>query len=353
MNREKDRNVGIGWGKEVKKIEPATREYFSLIDSIGVLLELGRKQAYRAIDSILVKTYWEIGKQVIEYEQEGREKAEYGSALLDNLSKDLKLRYGKGFSRSNLYLMRKLYLKYPIIQTASGKLSWSHYSELLSIDDDMARQFYEKQSIKENWSVRELKRQINSSLFQRIALSKDKKGVLKISRQGIVLDEANDIVKDPYVLEFLNIPEHYRYSEKELEEKIIDNLQMFLLELGRGFSFVKRQFRITLDNNNYYVDLVFYHRILRCFVLIDLKIGKVNHTDIGQMNMYLNYFKEEENVPEDSPPVGIILSAEKNVFLVKYALGGISNHLFVSKYQLYLPDKKMLENKLREVLDNK
>ncbi len=339
--------------EEVKKIEPVKRKYSSLIDSIGLLLEHGRKQAYRAIDSILVKTYWEIGKQVVEYEQEGREKAEYGSALLVNLSKDLKLRYGKGFSRSNLYLMRQFYLKYPIIQTASGKLSWSHYSELLSIDDDMARQFYEKQSIKENWSVRELKRQINSSLFQRIALSKDKKGVLKISRQGIVLDEANDIVKDPYVLEFLNIPEHYRYSEKELEEKIIDNLQMFLLELGRGFSFVKRQFRITLDNNNYYVDLVFYHRILRCFVLIDLKIGKVNHTDIGQMNMYLNYFKEEENVPEDSPPVGIILSAEKNVFLVKYALGGISNHLFVSKYQLYLPDKKMLENKLREILDNK
>ena len=275
--------------EEVKKIEPVKRKYSSLIDSIGLLLEHGRKQAYRAIDSILVKTYWEIGKQVVEYEQEGREKAEYGSALLVNLSKDLKLRYGKGFSRSNLYLMRQFYLKYPIIQTASGKLSWSHYSELLSIDDDMARQFYEKQSIKENWSVRELKRQINSSLFQRIALSKDKKGVLKISRQGIVLDEANDIVKDPYVLEFLNIPEHYRYSEKELEEKIIDNLQMFLLELGRGFSFVKRQFRITLDNNNYYVDLVFYHRILRCFVLIDLKIGKVNHTDIGQMNMYLNY----------------------------------------------------------------
>jgi len=337
----------------VKKIEPIKKEYSSLIDSIGVLLEQGRKQAYRAIDSILVKTYWEIGKQVIEYEQEGREKAEYGSALLDTLSKDLKLRYGKGFSRSNLYLMRQFYLKYPIIQTASGKLSWSHYSELLSIDDDNARQFYEKQSIKENWSVRELKRQINSSLFQRIALSKDKKGVLEISRQGIILDEAKDMVKDPYVLEFLNIPENYRYSEKELEEKIIDNLQMFLLELGRGFTFVKRQFRITLDNNNYYVDMVFYHRILRCFVLIDLKIGKVNHTDIGQMNMYLNYFKEEENVPEDRPPVGIILSAERNAFLVKYALGGISNHLFVSKYQLYLPDKKMLENKLREVLDNK
>ncbi|MBA3046489.1 MAG: DUF1016 domain-containing protein, partial [Euryarchaeota archaeon] len=204
----------------MKKIESAKKEYSSLIDSIGMLLEQGRKQAYRAIDSILVKTYWEIGKQVVEYEQGGREKAEYGSALLDTLSKDLKRRYGKGFSRSNLYLMRQFYLKYPIIQTASGKLSWSHYSELLSIDDDMARQFYEKQSIKEKWSVRELKRQINTSLFQRIALSKDKKGVLEISMQGIVLDEAKDMVKDPYVLEFLNIPEHYRYSEKELEERI-------------------------------------------------------------------------------------------------------------------------------------
>ncbi len=321
------------------------------MDSIGLLLEEGRGEAFRAVNSILVRTYWRIGRQMVEFEQGGKEKSEYGSALLGKLSGDLVSRYGKGFSRSNLYLMRELYIKYPKIQTLSGKLSWSHYSELLSIEDDMARRFYEIQSDRERWSVRELRRQIESSLFQRIALSKDKSGVLEISKKGVIFEDAGDLVKDPYVLEFLDIPEQYRYSEKELESRIIDNLQTFLLELGSGFSFVKRQFRITLDNNNYFVDLVFYHRILRCFVLMDLKIGRVSHADIGQMNMYLNYFAEEENGSEDNPPVGIILAAEKNAILVKYALGGISNRLFVSKYQLHLPDKKLLEEKLREVMD--
>ena len=333
-----------------KKQEP---EYSSLITNIGSLLEQGRKQAYQSINLILVKTYWEIGKQIVIYEQKGKEKAEYGSSLLNNLSKDLKLRYGKGFSKSNVYLMRMFYLNYPIFQTLSGKLSQSHYAELLSINDDTARQFYENQSLKDNWSVRELKRQINSALFHRVALSNDKNGIIELSKKGLVISTAKDIIKDPYILEFLNIPEKDKYSEKELEQKIIDNLQMFLLELGNGFTFVKRQFRITLDNTHYYVDLVFYHRILRCFVLIDLKIGKVNHNDIGQMNMYLNYFKSEEMSQEDNEPIGIILSAEKNHFLVKYALGGISNKLFVSKYQLYLPDKKELENRLREVLESK
>ena len=334
----------------MKKLTAKT-QYISLINEIGLVLEQGRKQVYQSVNIILIKTYAEIGKRIVEYEQKGKEKADYGSALLDTLSKDLKQRYGKGFSKSNVYLMRLFYLKYPKFQTVSGKLSWSHYSELLSIQEDVARHFYENQSINENWSVRELKRQINSSLFERIALSKDKQKVLETSRKGLLINNAQDIVKDPYILEFLNIPEHQNYSEKELEENIIDNLQMFLLELGKGFTFVKRQFTITLDNINYYVDLVFYHRILKCFVLIDLKIGKVNHTDIGQMNMYLNYFKEEENSSEDSSPIGIILSAEKNALLVKYALGGISNNLFVSKYQLYLPNKKELENKMKEVLE--
>ena len=249
--------------------------------------------------------------------------------------------------------MRQFYLKFPKFQTLSGKLSWSHYAELLSVEDDLACQFYKKQSINENWSVRELKRQINSALFQRIALSRDKKGVLELSKKGNIIQKHQDIIRDPYVLEFLQIPENYKYSEKELEQKIIDNLQMFLLELGRGFTFVKRQHRITLDNTNYYVDLVFYHRILKCFVLIDLKIGKLSHNDIGQMNMYLNYFREEENTEKDNEPIGIILSAEKDRLLIKYALGGISNKLFVSKYKLYLPNKKELENKLKNVLENK
>ncbi len=305
---------------------------------------------YTEINSVLVKTYWEIGRQIVEFEQKGKEKAAYGSALLDRLSVDLKLRYGKGFSRSNLYLIRLLYVKYPKIQTLSGKLGWSHYAELLGVSDDLARSFYEKQCVNESWTIRELSRQINSMLFERVALSKNKKEVLKLSTQGQVVHSERDIVKDPYVLEFLNIPLDRTYSEKELEQKIIDNLQLFLLELGKGFTFVGRQYRITLANTHYYVDLVFYHRILKCFVLIDLKVGSVQHQDIGQMNMYLNYFKREEMVEGDSEPIGIILSTDKNKLLVEYALGGVTNKLFVSKYKLYLPSKEELEREIRKLI---
>ncbi len=333
------------------KKESLNKNYRTLIDNIGKVLEEGRKQAFYAVNTILVKTYWEIGGQIIDHEQKGEERAEYGQKLLKKLSTDLKQRFGRGFSRSNLQYMRLIYLKYPKCQTLSGKLTWSHYIELLTIDDDLERSFYEKQCIREKWSIRELKRQINTALFHRIALSKDKEGILKLSKKGHIPETMEDMVKEPYVFEFLNAPEDYKYSEKELEQKIIDNLQMFLLELGKGFTYVKRQFRMTLGNKHFYVDLVFYHRILKCFVLIDLKIGKASHLDVGQMNMYLNYFKEEENTKGDNEPVGIILSAKKDDLEIRYALGGITNQLFVSKYKLYLPDKKELENRLRELLE--
>ncbi len=331
--------------------EIITNHYKQMLDNIGIILEEGRKQAYSAVNNVLVKNYWEIGKEIIEYEQKGKEKAEYGSELLDKISRDLKKRHGKGFSRRNVLDMRRFYLTYRKWQTVSAKLSWSHFTLLLSLSDDMARSFYERQCIQEKWAVRELKRQIQSSLFQRIALSKDKKGVLELAKKGHVIETNKDIIKDPYVLEFLGLPESHRYSERKLEQKIIDNLQMFLLELGKGFAFVGRQYRITLNNRHYYIDLVFYHRILKCFVLIDLKIGFVDHGDIGQMNMYLNYFKKEESVEDDNEPVGIILSAEKDDILVEYALGSISNNLFVSKYQTYLPDKNVLKAKLLEIIE--
>jgi len=327
--------------------------YDQLVNSIGKLLESARKQVARTINTILVETYWKIGRRIVEYEQKGENRADYGKRLLKRLSKDLTIKYGKGFSRSNLQYMRLLYIKYPKCQTLSGKLSWSHYVELLSITDDLARSFYEKQCIKENWSVRELRRQINSMLFERIALSKDKKGVLQLAKKGQIIEKEEDIIKDPYVLEFLGIPAQYQYTEKELEQRLIDNLQMFLLELGKGFAFVSRQYRITLNNNHFYVDLVFYHTILKCYVLIDLKVGKITHQDVGQMNMYLNYFKSEVNADNDSLPVGIILGAEKDNILVEYALGGISNKLFVSRYKLYLPNKKELKKRLRDLLKDK
>lgn len=327
-----------------------TEVYQKLVDTIGVTIESARQKAIQAVNNELLRANWEIGMYIVEYEQHGNEKAEYGSALLTNLAKDLKARFGKGFSKSNIYLMRQFYLKYQIFQSVTGKLTWTHYAELLGVSDDNARGFYEKQSINENWSVRELKRQINSSLFERLALSKDKDGVIKLAEQGQIISEPKDIVKDPYVLEFLQIPEEHRMTESKLEQRIIDNLQTFLLELGKGFSFAGRQYRITLDNDHYYVDLVFYHRILKCFVLIDLKTKHVKHQDIGQMNMYLNYFKAEENTEGDNPPIGIVLGADKNDILVEYAIGGISNNIFISKYQLYLPDRKVLEQKVKELI---
>ncbi|MGG9963827.1 PDDEXK nuclease domain-containing protein [Ferruginibacter sp. SUN106] len=328
------------------------KKYSELIKNIGTTLQKARENAIRAINIELVKANWEIGRHIVEFEQNGKEKADYGSALLTSLAKDLKIKYGKGFSKSNIYLCRLFYIKYPKFQTVSGKLSWSHYSELLTISDDLARSFYEKQIVKENWSFRELKRQIDSALFQRLALSKDKKGVWALAEKGHELNAARDVIKDPYVFEFLELPKDKLMKERGLEKRLVDNLQSFLLELGKGFSFVARQFKITVDNEHNFIDLVFYHRILKCFILIDLKTRKVKHQDIGQMNLYLNYFKEEESTEGDNEPIGIIIAADKHEFLVKYATGGISNKIFISKYQLYLPDQKMLEQKVKEIIES-
>ena len=327
-------------------------EYTKLLDCISSTLKSARENAFKAINAELVKANWEIGRHIVEFEQQGKEKAEYGSSLLSNIAKDLKSQYGKGFSKSNIYLCRQFFIKYPIFQTVSGKLSWSHYAELLTVSDDKARSFYEKQTVIENWSFREMKRQIDSALFQRLALSKDKKGVLELAEKGNEIIFAKDAIKDPYVFEFLELPKETILRESGLERRLVENLQKFLLELGKGFSFVARQFKITIDNEHYFVDLVFYHRILKCFVLIDLKARKVKHQDVGQMNMYLNFFKEEENTEGDNDPIGIIIAADKHEFLVKYATGGLSNKIFVSKYQLYLPDQKVLEDKVKEIIEN-
>ena len=327
--------------------------YSHLVERIGSLLLLGKQKAFQKVNIILVETYWQIGKQIVEFEQDGEERAVYGTALLKTMSKDLKAKYGKGFSRSNLQNMRQLYLKFPIFQTLSGKLSWSHYAELLSVSDELAFSFYQKQSQFENWSVRELKRQIQSSLFERLALSKNKDAVLALAKEGQQIAKSIDIVKDPYVFEFLKMEQKEQWLERDLENALIDKLGQFLLELGKGFAFMGKQNRITLDNTHYYVDLVFYHRILKCFVLIDLKKGKVNHQDIGQMNMYLNYYSAEENTETDNAPIGIVLGADKNDILVEYATAGITNQLFVSKYELHLPNKDILQEEMLKLLNEK
>ncbi len=333
---------------DIVKVENLNPEYQKLLEQISRRYVEGQAQAIRSVNESLIDTNWNIGKYIIEYEQEGSPRAKYGSKLLENLSRDLTLRHGRGFSRSNLNYMRLFYLRFPICEKLSHKLSWSHYSELVKIDDEMERSFYYQQNILENWSVPELKRQKDSGLFMRLALSKDKKEILKLAQQGQIVERPKDIIKDFYVFEFLKIPEPHNYSETELETRLIDNLQQFLLELGKGFTFVGRQYRVVVNNTPYWIDLVFYHRILRCFVLIDLKINEVKHNDIGQMNMYMGYFATEENYEGDNPPIGIILSKDKDELLVEYATYGMSSQLFVSKYQLYLPNKE----ELRELISN-
>jgi predicted nuclease of restriction endonuclease-like (RecB) superfamily len=265
--------------------------YDNLISTIGELLAKGREQAGRTINTLLVQTYWQIGRHIVLYEQGGESKAEYGSEVIDRLSKDLTAKFGKGFSRSNLIYIRKFYLTFSNSETLSHQLTWSHYFEILKSDNELETSFYIKQCEKENWSVRELKRQMKSLLFHRLTVSKDKNGVLELAKEGITINKPEDILKDPYIFEFLGIPEKHQYLEGELEEKLIQNLEHFLLELGKGFAFIGRQYRISLANRHFFVDLVFYHRILKCFVLIDLKRGEIEHQAIGQMNLYLNYGK--------------------------------------------------------------
>lgn len=335
--------------KDMNKVSKK-RHYQRLIDSIGLLLRQARIQAFQRLNIILVKTYWEIGRHIVIYEQKSAERAGYGTKLLDSLSRDLRDRYGKGFSRRNVLNMRSFYLAYQKWQALPAILSWTHLVSLLSVEDALARSFYEKECVANKWSTRELDHQINSMLFERLALSKDKKGVLKLAVKGQKVERPEDIIKNPYILEFLGLPEDHRHSEKELEQRIIDNMRDFLLEMGKGFFFVARQFRVTLNNKHYYVDLVFYHHILKCFVLIDLKLGAIDHHDIGQMNLYLNYFKKEEISAGDNEPIGIVLGAEKDQILLEYALGGISNKLFASKYRLSLPDKKLLQEAVGKII---
>lgn len=297
-----------------------------------------------------VATYWEIGRNIVEFEQAGSIKAEYGSELLKRLSRDLTDIYGKGFSHSNLVYMRKLYLTYPKSQTLSDFLSWSQYIELLKIDDPLERSFYEKEAESGYWGIRELKRQMKSMLFHRLTLSTDREEVLRLAKEGEIIERPEDILREPYVFEFTGLPQLPVYTEGDLEEALVNNLSMFFLELGKGFTYVGRQQKISIGGRTYTVDLMFYHRILKCFVLIDLKRGEVQHEDIGQMNFYLNDFRGEMNTEGDTEPIGIVLGAYQDKLVMQYALQNISNQVFVSRYQLYLPDREQLEAEFRRYM---
>lgn len=326
----------------------------AVIQEIKTVLDSARENVAREVNSELLNSYWNIGRIICEYEQSAPERADYGKRTLKELSKELTKEFGKGFSRSNLQNMRLFYLSYPKCQTLSGKLSWSHYCELLSISDPDKRSFYEKEAINANWSVRELKRRVDSSLFERLLLSKgevNKERVLALALHGNELAKPADVIRDPYVFEFLGLPEDKPFLESDLERAMVQQIEKFLLELGRGFMFVGTQQRVTLNNTHYYVDMVFYNKILRAYVLIELKTTKLTPEAAGQINMYLNYYASEVNDPDDNPPIGIILCTEKDSITAEYALGGLSNNIFASRYVLYMPNKEQLIRQVEAVLD--
>ncbi|MFK7115533.1 PDDEXK nuclease domain-containing protein [Flavobacterium oreochromis] len=336
----------------------------TFFQEVITIVKNSQQQLLRSVNQTLVLTYFEIGRRIVEEEQNGANRAGYGKQLLIQLSERLTTEFGKGFSVDNLERFRKFYIAYSNSASllrksenlksetlsrifgievkaqslsAEFKLSWSHYILLSSIDNDLERNFYEIESVKHNWSVRELKRQYNSALFTRLSLSRNKEEVLKLAQEGQIIEKPKDLIKDPYILEFLGLPEKAHYSEEDLETEIIDKLESFLMELGHGFTFVARQKRITFDDKHFYIDLVFYNRILKCFVLIDLKIGELKHQDLGQMQMYVNYYDREMRLEDENQTIGIILCQNKSDLLVEYSLPKENEQIFASKYKTVLP----------------
>lgn len=326
-------------------------EINNIFDNIKELVINSRNKVYQTVNTEMLNLYWNIGKAIMEIQQ-GDKRASYGDALLEKLSQKLTDEFGKGFSKRNLERMRKFYIYFPIATTVSSQLSWSHYLEIIKIEENAKRNFYKNEAINSKWSVRELQRQRDSLLYERLTLSTDKEKILELSEKGQILKTSRDLVKDPFVLEFLDIKENTDYLESDLEKNIIEHLKDFLLELGKGFTYVGNQVRLTLEEDHFYPDLVFYNRLLRCFVIIDLKIGKVLHQDIGQMQMYVNYYDREIKQPDENVTVGILLSTNKNETLVKYTLPKDNKTIFSSEYKLHMPTAQELITAIEEEKKN-
>ena len=309
--------------------------------NIKELVINSRNKVYQTVNTEMLNLYWNIGKAIMEIQQ-GDKRASYGDAVLEKLSQKLTDEFGKGFSKRNLERMRKFYICFPIATTLSSQLSWSHYLELIKIDEDKKRGFYLNECINSRWSVRELQRQKDSLLYERLILSANKEKILELSKKGQVLKSSKDLVKDPFVLEFLDIKENTEYLESDLEKNILEHIKEFLLELGKGFSYVGNQVRLTIEESHFYPDLVFYNRLLKCFVIIDLKIGKVSHQDIGQMQMYVNYYDREIKKKDENSTVGILLSTDKNETIVKYTLPEDNKTIFSTEYKLHMPTEEEL-----------
>ena len=319
--------------------QPTTQRIYQQIREV---LIQARSRALRAVNTEMVACYWQIGRLIVEEEQQGGRWAEYGKQLIRDLSKRLSKEFGKGFDRTNLQHMRAFYLGYSNCDALRRELSWTHYRLLLRLEKPEARGFYEAEAVNSRWSTRELERQINSLLFERLALSRDKAGVLGLANKGHEIQQPTDLVKDPYVLEFTGIKQNECFLEKDLETALIDKLRQFLLELGKGFAFMARQQRITLDGRHFYIDLVFYNRLTRSFVLIDLKMGDLTHQDLGQMQMYVNYYHRDLTAEDENPPIGIILCLDKSEAVVRYTLPEDNKQIFPSRYKLYLPTEEEL-----------
>jgi predicted nuclease of restriction endonuclease-like (RecB) superfamily len=370
MSKRKPKGTGALARRTVP--QPAM-DYKALVAAIEQAHETAQRHAVQAINIALTLRNWLIGHFVVEYEQHGSDRAKYGERLIETLSLDLRRRLGRGFGQRSLESVRLFYLRYPIPQTVIAELGlsvpgpfsvpftpfdwqddayyvrlfrelpWTHFLELIRMDDPLKRAFYEVETLQNRWSVRELKRQIASHLYERLGLSRDKDGVLELAKQGEIVTTPAEMVRDPYVFEFLGLKREELYVESDLERALIDHLEEFLLELGRGFCFVARQRRVTFDNEHYWIDLVLFNRRLKCLVAIDLVLGPFKHEYAGAMNFYVNYLKAEEMEPGESPPIGILLCTEKNDTHVEFALGGMSNQIFVSRYLEHIPTKEELQ----------
>ena len=328
----------------MKENEITLRPQF--IGQIKEIITLARENAVRAVDHHRVLMYWNIGKSILEEEQQRKERAEYGAYLIKTLSQVLEPDYGTNFSVRQLELSRQFYRVFPIANALRSQLNWTQYRYLIRIDDESKREYYIAEATKNNWTARQLERQINSQLYERLLLSSDKERVLSVARGEQQPEKATDIIKDPMFLEFLGLKRESAYYEKDLEQAIITQLQEFLLELGNGFTFVARQQRIHLKGDDFFIDLVFYNRLLRCFVIIELKTHKLTHQDLGQLQMYVNYYDRYEKLPEENPTIGILLAADKNDAVVKISLPEDNQTILASQYKLYLPSEEVLREQL-------
>ena len=327
----------------------------ALYAKIAELLQSARQAVVRVVNQTMVYTYYEIGRMIVEEEQEGKERAAYGQQVLEEVSVQLTQNFGKGFSIVNLRQMRAFYLSYSIQQKSSAELqrphfqlSWSHYLKLMRMENWEERSFYEIEAAANNWTLKELQRQFDAALYERLALSRDKEGIRQLAEKGQIIEKPTDLLKDPYILDFLDLPDQHRYSESDLEQALINKLEHFLLELGKGFTFVGRQVRFTFNERHYKVDLVFFNRLLRCFVVIDLKLGDLTHQDLGQIQMYVNYYDRFVRLPDESKTVGIVLCKDKNDTLVEITLPENNDSIFASRYKTILPDKQLLVNLLNQ-----